>query len=167
MNTAIIAYSHTGSAAALGRALSDALPAEFFLLEEKRKRPAKDFFVGGMQAAFQLGSALQALPDVGRADVIVLGMPVWAGSTPPAINTVLKKLDFQNKTVFAFVTKADPAPQAPQKLAERLKASIEHKGGALKGVFAMPVGEHPLSRDAAQAQAALWAEEIRTLLERR
>ena len=166
MNAAIIAYSHTGNAAALGRALSAALDAELFLLEEKRKRPTKDFFVGGMQATFHLGSDLQALPDAGQADVIVLGMPVWASSTPPAINTLLKKMDFQNKTVFAFVTKADPAPQAPQKLVERLKTSIEHKGGALKGVFAMPSGSTPVSRDAAQAQAALWKKEIHGRLEK-
>lgn len=165
MNAAIIAYSNTGNAAALGRALSDTLNAELFLLEEKRKRPEKDFFVGGMQAAFHLGSVLRALPDAGQVDVIVLGMPVWAGSTPPAINTALKKMDFRNKAVFAFVTKADPAPQAPQKLVERLKQSIEQKGGALKGVFAMPVGSTPISRDAAQAQAALWTKEIHGLLE--
>ena len=164
MNATIIAYSNTGNAAACARALSDALGAQLFLLEETRKRPEKDFFVGGMQAAFQLRSKLKALPDVKNSDIIILGMPVWAGTTPPAINALLRTLDCKGKTVFAFVTKADPALEAPQKLVDRLFKLVEKRGGTLKRVFALPVEGKPLGQETAEKHVASWAAEIRAAL---
>ncbi len=160
MNATIIAYSNTGNTAACAKALSGALPAQLFLLEEKRKRPEKDFFVGGMQAAFHLGSRLKALPDTEHSDILVLGMPVWAGTTPPAINTLLRTLDCSGKTVFAFVTKADPALETPQKLVARLTKLIEKRGGTLKRVFALPVEGNSLGQEAAEKHAAVWAQEM-------
>ncbi|HWR22610.1 MAG TPA: hypothetical protein VN366_03955 [Feifaniaceae bacterium] len=165
MNITIIAYSNTGSAEACARALSGALGARLFLLEETRQRPGKDFFIGGMQAVFHLRSKLKALPDVKDSDVLILGMPVWAGTTPPAINALLQTLDCAGKTVFAFVTKADPAPEPPPKLAIRLAKQVEKRGGTLKRVFALPV-EGKLGQEAAKKRAASWAAEIRALLPR-
>ncbi len=163
MNTTIIAYSNTGNAAACAQALSGALGARLFMLEEQRERPEKDFFAGGMQAVFHLSSRLKALPDVKESEVLILGMPVWAGTTPPAINALLRTLDCKGKTVFAFVTKADPALEAPQKLVDRLTKLIEKRGGTLKRVFALPV-EGKLGREAAEKHAASWAAEIRAAL---
>ena len=163
MNAIILAYSSTGNTAACARALSSALSAKFILLKEKRKRPEKDYFAGGMQSVFHLGSALQALPKTAEADVLIIGMPVWAGTTPPAINTLLRKLDCKGKTVFAFVTKADPATDAPEKLVSRLRHHIEKRGGTLKRVFALTTGE-PLTEEAAKERTDLWAREISAAL---
>ncbi len=160
MNATIIAYSNTGNAAACARALSNTLPAQLFLLEETRKRPEKDFFVGGMQAAFRMNSKLKALPNTKASDVLVLGMPVWAGTTPPAINALLQTLDCNGKTVFAFVTKADPAPEVPQKLVDRLTKLVEKRGGTLKRVFALPVQGKAVGQEAAKERASFWAKEI-------
>lgn len=160
MNAIIIAYSNTGNAAACARALSETLGVRLFLLEETRKRPEKDFFVGGMQAAFHLRSKLKALPDVKGSDILIVGMPVWAGSTPPAINALLQTLDCKGKTVFAFATKADPALEAPQKLVDRLTKLVEKRGGTLKRVFALPAGGKTLGQETAKRHVAPWAAEI-------
>ena len=164
MNATIIAYSNTGNTAACAHALADALGVRLFFLEETRKRPEKDFVVGGMQATFHLSSKLKALPDTKTSEVLILGMPVWAGTTPPAINALLQMLDCKGKTVFAFVTKADPAMEAPQKLVDRLTVLVEKRGGTLKRVFAQPVEGKTLNQEAAETQAARWAAEILTAL---
>lgn len=160
MNASIIAYSNTGNTAACARALSSTLPAQLFLLEEKRKRPQKDFLVGGMQAALHLSSGLKALPDTKASDVLVLGMPLWAGTTPPAINALLHTLECSGKTVFAFVTKADPAPEVPQKLVDRLTKLVEKRGGMLKRVFVLPVQGESVGQETAKERAEQWAKEI-------
>lgn len=165
MKAEIVFYSYGGNAKACAQALAERLGADLFELQEvrTRKKDTSLYMQGGMQATFGLGSKLKALPDLKQADVVILGMPVWASAPPPAINAVLKACAFSGKAVYAFVTKADPSPDAPAKLHARLKKAISAKGGTLKGIFVLSVPmNQALTSDEALEKTAGWAERIRT-----
>lgn len=163
MRAKVVFYSYSGNAKACAQALAERLGADLFELKEARvrKKGKSLFMYGGMQAMFGLRSKLKALPDLTQADVVVLGMPVWASAPPPAINAALKGCALSGKAVYAFVTKVDPSPDAPTKLCASLEKAVSAKGGSLKGIFALPVPmDRALTPAEAQAKAALWAERI-------
>ena len=165
MKAVIVFYSLGGVTQACTQALAERLGADLFRLEETRprKKGTSLFVYGGMQATFGLRSKLKAQPDLSHADVVVFGMPVWASATPPAINAALAKCKLSGKSVYAFVTKADPSAEAPEKAKARLEKMVAAKGGRLLEIFALPVkmGETLAASDAV-AKTAPWAVRIQT-----
>lgn len=162
MRYKIVVFSWTGNTAACAVALGQALEAETFLLEEEKDRQGgKGFALGGTQASFGMKTALKALPDITDAEVIVLGMPVWAGTTPPAINTFFQHCSVQGKHVYVFATQQSDS--RPQKLENRLKKLINGQGGTFVHLFMLcvPRGKQLGVEDAA-ARTDKWAERIRT-----
>ena len=134
MKTAIVAYSLSGNTAACAFALAKTMDTGVFLLEEVKPRYGKKvYFSGGFQASFGLGSKVKSLPDLSDADVVLLGMPVWAGTIPPAMNTLLKNCSLRGKTVYAFVTQLSSG--VPGKLEKRLKETVLRGGGNFKSLF--------------------------------
>ena len=162
MNAKIVVYSWTGNAAACAVALQNALSAEPFLLVEKKERAGnRGFAMGGFQASVGKNTELKALPDLSDCDTLVLGMPLWASTTPPAINTFLKECDIKGKIVYAYVTQM--GTDIPKKLEKKLKKTIEQKGGVFRHMFvvSIPRGKQ-MTVEAAQPRADRWAERIRS-----
>jgi flavodoxin len=160
LKAAIVAYSLSGNTAACAFALAKTMDAGVFLLEEVKPRYGKKvFFFGGFQASFGLGSKLKSLPNLTEADVVLLGMPVWAGTIPPAVNTLLKHCSLRGKTVYAFVTQLSSG--VPSKLEKSLKETISRGGGNFKCLFvqqAPSVGK--ISVESILSTAQEWAKRI-------
>lgn len=55
----------------------------------------------------EIGCMPQIAPikfDFNDCDAVVLGMPVWWRTFPPAVRTFLKSVDWKGKTIYPFVT---------------------------------------------------------------
>lgn len=161
MKHKIVVYSWTGNTAACAVALQKEMDIEASLLVEQKERAgSRGFASGGAQASLGLKTKVKELPDITDADVLILGMPVWAGTTPPAINTFLGSCSLEGKTVYAFITQA--GTDVPQKLEKKLRKKVEGQGGAFRHMFvvSVPRGRN-LSVEEAEPRAAKWAERIR------
>ncbi len=163
MNSQIILYSWTGNTAACAVALQQIMDVEpFLLVEEKERTGQKGFAMGGFQASIKAKAKLKALPVIKEdTDTLILGMPVWAGTTPPAINTFFKECSCNGKRVYAFVTQS--SDNVPAKLEKRLKKLVEAQGGMFQHMFVLQVksGVH-LTVEQADKSAQRWAARIAT-----
>lgn len=160
MTKKIVVFSWTGNTAACAVALQQKLSIEAFLLEEEKPREgSKGFALGGLQASMGLKTKLKKLPDLSNTDVLLLGMPQWAGKTPPAINTFFESCDIAGKKVYVFLTQM--SQEVPMQLEAKLKKRIEAKGAAFEHMFVMcvPRGKQ-LQVEEAAARVEKWAERI-------
>jgi FMN-dependent NADH-azoreductase len=132
----------------------------FLLVEEKERRGNQGFALGGTQASLGVKSKVKELPDLSDTDVLILGMPLWAGTTPPAINTFLQQCDINGKKVYAFCTQQ--SRDASKKLERKLSRVVTKKGGAFLHLFVMrvPHGKQLSVEDAGKITEK-WAERIR------
>lgn len=161
MREKIVVYSWTGNTAAAAVALQEEMGVEAFLLvEEKDRQGSRGFALGGTQASFGMKTAVKELPELSEAEVLILGMPLWAGTTPPAINTFFAKCSCSGKQVYAFATQQSDG--VPQKLETKLRKLVAKQGGTFKHLFVLQVPRgKQLSVDAARERAAKWAQRIR------
>ncbi len=157
MNPMIITYSLTGNTAACAFSLAKLLHTSVFLLEETKPRQGKKkvLVTGGFAATMGLCSRIKALPDLSQADTILIGLPVWGGTTPPAINTLLRDCSMRGKRVYAFATQAGDG--VPKKLESSLKKRIVKQGGLFVNLFLLqlPFGSQ-LSVEKAMVPANDW-----------
>ena len=90
---------------------------------EKKKMPKKFFFMvltGGFRAGLNLkGKLVNYDNDVSNYDEIVIGSPIWNGRFPPAINSVIKETNLENKKLsFLFYSGSGEGPKAMKKVNE-------------------------------------------------
>ncbi|MDL2217071.1 hypothetical protein LJC27_00255 [Christensenellaceae bacterium OttesenSCG-928-M15] len=163
MNNKIVVYSWTGNAAACAVALQNELGTEpFLLVEEKERAGSRGFAMGGLQASLGLKTKVKALPDISGADTLILGMPLWAGTTPPAINTFLKSCSVKEKNVYIFVTQM--SADVPKKLEKKIRNIVTGQGGQYKHMFVVSVPKGAqISVEGAKSRAVKWAERINAL----
>lgn len=161
MNGAIVVYSYTGNTAACATALQQQLEADAFLLvEEKEREGKKELFRGGMQAVFGMRAKIKKQPDVRETDVLILGMPLWAGTTPPAVNSFLHGAKVKRGVqVYAFVTQQ--SKERPAKLEKQLRKRIANLGGQFQQLFwlTVPAGKS-LCVEEALTHTADWANQM-------
>lgn len=162
MQVKIVVFSWTGNTAACAVSLGEAFNTEPFLLEEEVDRQGgKGFALGGLQASLGLKTKLKAAPDLSNADVLVLGMPVWASTTPPAINTFFNTCSLQGKRVYAFATQQSSTK--PQKLEQRLKKLVDKQGGTFVHLFVLSVPRGvQLDVEEAAKRTDAWAKRIQS-----
>ena len=86
------------------------------------KRLPKSFFWGMMVGGFQAGMKKKAKlkefdQDISSYEEIIIGSPIWNGTFPPAINTILASLNFSNKKVsFVFYSGSGEGVKAVKRL---------------------------------------------------
>ena len=162
MKQKILVYSWTGNTAACAVALGEQLNAEVeLILEQKEREGSSGFAKGGFFASVGLSSKLKTKPQTEGVDVLLIGMPVWASTTPPAINAFFKEAALSGKRVYAFATQQ--SEQQPQKLENKLKKLITKRGGKFMHLFVLRVPhKQQLSVEACKSHTAKWAERIKS-----
>lgn len=126
-NTIIIYYSWTGTTDLVAREIQDltSFPIERIIETKGDKRSMMNAAMG---AFFSIRSKITPLTkDLDSYENILLGTPVWATKTPPAINTFLHKTKLKNKKIWIFMSKS--ADEEPITAMNSLKKRIENKGG--------------------------------------
>lgn len=98
-------------------------------IETKRNLP-KSFFlqmmIGGMLAGFNHKAKLKNFNyDIKDYDEVVIGSPIWNGKFACPINTLLSKLDLNNKKLtFVLYSGGGSAPKAIKKINKKYDAKI-------------------------------------------
>jgi flavodoxin len=134
MKSIVVYYSWTGNTEIVAKELANQLKADIRSLKEQKVR--KDA-AGFMRAALgALTGAKSRLLDTDYSldnyDIVLLGTPIWAFHTTPALNTFVKNADFHNKTIYLFSTTASGKIEKPYKpLAKR----VRKQGGTVAGKF--------------------------------
>ena len=101
----IVYYSRTGTTRMVAEKLAKLLEAD---IEEIRERKDRSGAIGALGAIkdilFKHSVDVLSEHSVESRRVIIIGMPVWADSPPPAVCAFVKQYDFTGKKVFAFCT---------------------------------------------------------------
>ena len=110
MKTLIVYYSFTGSSAYIAETLKSLLDADIERLipdsEPPKSGPMK-FMIGGKSALARDSVGLAPLShDVADYEQIILAMPIWAGTFPPAIWEFLRRHNLSGKKVSAVISSA-------------------------------------------------------------
>ena len=107
MKTAVIFYSYDGNCAFVAEQLKAQLNADILRLEtvdRKRRTGFAKYFWGGSQVVMGRKPPIKPFTFSSEAyDLIVLGVPVWAGSPAPAMRTFLSKTRISGKKIALFV----------------------------------------------------------------
>lgn len=128
MKILIIYFSHTGNTAASARFISQLLRAqghrvdEHILMASRRFSVAIDAFL----AVLGKGKALKSFDcEPGKYDAIFIGSPVWAGSCPPLIISLLNRIPLiSGKKVFFFLTYS----KFPGRVKKQVQKKLREKG---------------------------------------
>lgn len=108
----VICFSATGNTEALAREIAAQTGADFFALEPEQPYTAADLDYNNADCRANLEQNDEAARPafVGgiegweRYDTVYLGFPIWWGTLPRIVNTLLDTYDFTGKTVLPFCT---------------------------------------------------------------
>jgi len=101
----IVYYSRTGKTRMVAEKLGATLGADVEEIREAKSRGGVAGFWGGVKdALFKRKAELASEHTAEGRKAVVLGMPVWAASPPPAIRQYVQAVDLKGKKLFAFCT---------------------------------------------------------------
>ena len=127
MKAVIVYYSMSGNTEYAEKKIGEQLGADLVCIEPEKAYPSKGlgkFLVGGKSAVSKAAPALKPYQfEAAAYDCVVIGMPVWAGSVTPPINTFVKEnLEaLQGKKIAAFVCSKGGGPE---KALDKLKNAL-------------------------------------------
>jgi flavodoxin len=101
----IVYYSRTGRTRIVAEKLSSLLGADLEEIRESKDRSGVlGFIVAGKDTMTNKPAELTSTHNLEGRRVVVVGMPVWANSPPPAVWAYLDAVDVGGKAVAAFCT---------------------------------------------------------------
>jgi flavodoxin len=135
MKNLIVYYSWTGNTEAVAKELQQKISGDLAAIDEvKQRMPGIGFAGAAVSALMGLKSKVKPMNfSLKGYDNIIIGGPMWASRTVPAINTFISEADLTNKNVYVFVTLGDD--KAPQKAIDSLRKRIEKRGGKFVDSF--------------------------------
>jgi flavodoxin len=152
MKTVVVYYSLDGNCAFIAKEIKARLGADLIRLQTKDEKQrngfAKYFWGGGMVV---LGKKPELKPydfNPEAYDLIVIGVPVWAGSPAPPIRTFLSKTKITGKKIALYVCHGGGQGKAM----EKLKALLPDNDIAAETGFLLPLK----NIEEAKQQAADW-----------
>ena len=109
MKTLVAYYSLSGNVKEAAEIIAKELDADLLRLEPVKDIPTKGFKMfmqGGGMATFALGTRLKDYSsyDLESYDRIILGTPVWAGKSTPAVNEFIRKCGCKEKIYGVFTS---------------------------------------------------------------
>ena len=107
MKTAVVFYSLDGNCALVAEEIKTQMNADMIRLytidEKKRSTIGKMMWGGGMVFRHIKPPLKPYSFDASAYDLIILGVPVWAGSPAPPVITFLSEAGIKNKKIALFV----------------------------------------------------------------
>lgn len=159
-NSLIVFYSWTGNTEVVAKEIQRLTKFDMQRIEETKNRELAKIAGAAMGAVFGFKSKIKPM-DFALEDYenIFLGAQVWAGKTPPAINSYLKKASFTNKKVWLFLTKGDE--KVPQQVIKSITKRIEKRGGSVADSLSIttkwdPKTNIPIAREEVQGIVTDW-----------
>ena len=107
MKTAVVCYSLDGNCAFVAAEIKNLLNADIIQLhtvDEKKRSKLGNFFWGGGMVFLRKKPELKPwIFDASKYDLIIMGVPVWAGSPAPPIQSFISKAGISGKKIALFV----------------------------------------------------------------
>ncbi|MEM4245434.1 MAG: flavodoxin [Candidatus Nanoarchaeia archaeon] len=106
MKTLIVYYSRSGTTKTVAEILAKELKADLEEIIDKTNRSGIfRYLIAGMDAIKRKLTSIEPLKkDAKKYQLIIIGMPIWVGTIPPAIRTYLKDNSLENKKVALLIT---------------------------------------------------------------
>jgi flavodoxin len=106
MKAVVVFYSFDGNCTFIAEQLKNQLDADLIHLrmkDDKRRRGFSKFFWGGGMVFMKKKPPLKPYTfDSAAYDLVILGVPVWAGSPAPPIQTFLSETAMSGKKIALF-----------------------------------------------------------------
>lgn len=124
MSTLVIYFSQTGTTKAAAEKIAGIKKAD--LIEIRPERPYEMSYLKTVVTSLKeivtkaRPKLAMDIPDIQKYDRILIGCPVWCGTTPNIVLTLLDALDLYGKHAAVFTTSG---ATKPVKLAAKLKKS--------------------------------------------
>ena len=159
-NSLIVYYSWIGSTEVVAKEIQRLTKFDMQRIEETKNRTLGKIAGAAMGAFFGFKSSIKPMDfALEEYENIFLGAQVWAGKTPPAINSYLKNASFKDKKVWLFLTKGDE--KIPQQVIDSITKRIEKKGGSVVDSMSIttkwdPKTNIPIAREDVQEPIYDW-----------
>jgi len=156
----IVYYSWVGNTEVVAREIQRFTKFDIQKIEEKKDRKFGNIAGGAMSAFLGLKSKIIPMDfELNSCKNIFLGVQIWAGKTPPAVNRYMSKVCFKNKEVWLFITKSDE--KVPQKYIDSITKRIEKKGGKVMSNISIttkwdPETNIPISPEEVEERVYAW-----------
>jgi len=128
MKTALVIYSLDGNCAYAADIIKSNLNADLIRIqtkdEKKRGKAARFFWAGGMMFSKRNPPVKEYQFDPSVYDLIIIGVPVWAGSPAAPVKTFLSQTPITGKKTAVFVCHAGGKGKSLDILKSYLKGNI-------------------------------------------
>ena len=134
MHTVIVVYSRSGRSLRIAERLAERTRSRLCQIDCPRYRGPLGWLRGWRDARRGVLPAIDVVPEIGAADLLILGGPVWAGRFAPPLRSLMAEARRLPPVAGVFVTRNRIGSSLP------LEADLE----ALAAVGPMPGTEVPL-----------------------
>ena len=131
MKTLIVYYSKTGNTKKVALEIAKALKADIDeVIDLKKRSGIIGWLIGGRDAMKERQTQITVTNDPENYDLVIIGTPIWAWNTTPAIRTYITQYKNKIKKVVFFITSGSTPPAKPVIYLETLagKKSIDSEG---------------------------------------
>ncbi|HWS48845.1 MAG TPA: hypothetical protein VN174_02255 [Candidatus Methanoperedens sp.] len=105
MKTLVVFYSRTGNTKKMGQLIAKKLDADLDeIIDNKNRKGILGFIFGGRDALREYLTDISFSKNPSNYDLVIVGTPVWAGSSTPAFRTYLTENKNIIKKAAVFVT---------------------------------------------------------------
>lgn len=113
MKTLIMYFTRTNTTKILAEAIAKKTGAEIEVINDKRDWSGVFGYLGGGRAALkkELSEIEELQSRIEDYDLLILGMPVWVGTMPPAIRTFVTSNKEKIKKIAFFTTQGGAQKQ--------------------------------------------------------
>lgn len=121
MKTLVVFYSRTGNTKKMGELIAQKLHADIDeIIDLKNRKGILGFIFGGRDAMKEYLTKITTTKNPANYDLIIIGTPIWAGSSTPAFRTYLTENKNNIKKAALFVTAGGEGPQKTVTILENI-----------------------------------------------
>jgi len=131
MKILVAYYSKTGNTKKVALEIARALKADVDeIIDLKKRSGILGWLIAGRDAMKEKQTEIVTTKDPGDYNLVIIGTPIWAWNTTPAIRTYITQFKDKFKNVSFFITSGSTPPAKPVAYLETLagKKSIASEG---------------------------------------
>ena len=174
MKTVIVVYSRSGRSLRIAEMLADRLGLDLCRIDCARYQGLAGWWRGWRDARRGYLPEIQVVPEIGAADLLILGGPVWAGRFAPPLRRLMSEARRLPPVAGVFVTRRRIGSSLPLEPDLEALAAVSMDPGIDPPLLSLPsraaVARHEpraLIRFAARLEPLLHLRKVPALLPRR
>jgi flavodoxin len=131
MKILVAYYSKTGNTRKVALGIAQALKTDIDeIIDLKKRSGIIGWLIGGRDAMKERQTQITATKNPEDYDLVIIGTPIWAWNSTPAIRTYITQFKDKLKKVVFFTTSGSTPPEKPVAYLEKLagKKSVAFEG---------------------------------------